>query len=129
MTDSACTVDQLFLLHFISVNMGINEDEIRQSGPNLSVYRKYFENKFIEATQEYYQKESNAFLETNPVTEYMRRAEMRINEEHKRVQTYLHRSTEQELRKQCEGVLVQDHVDKFFDEFESLANNEKDDGR
>ena len=109
--------------------MGINEDEIRQSGPNLSVYRKYLENKFIEATHEYYQKESNAFLETNPVTEYMRRAETRINEEHKRVQTYLHHSTEQELRKQCEVVLVQDHVDKFFDEFEYLANNEKDDGR
>lgn len=117
------------------VELGINEEEnlnnivagIPQikTGGRMSVYREYFEEKFLKDTEAFYLKESTEYLKKYNITEYMNKAESRLNEELKRVQVYLHEETREPLTKACENVLIQKHMEVFHQEFVSLLQNDK----
>lgn len=79
-------------------------------------------------TEDYYRKESAAFLEENPVTAYMAKATDRLNEEDNRVTLYLDQSTRTKLMTQCEAVLISDHSEALHKEFQGLLENERTDG-
>eukprot|EP01111_Echinosteliopsis_oligospora_P010109 TRINITY_DN3086_c0_g1_i1.p1 TRINITY_DN3086_c0_g1~~TRINITY_DN3086_c0_g1_i1.p1 ORF type:complete len:773 (+),score=216.93 TRINITY_DN3086_c0_g1_i1:171-2489(+) len=105
------------------VNLGLNKDKPKEA--TLAVYKEYFEEKFFKATETYYSIESASFIAVNSVAEYMKKVETRLAEEQRRVQQYLHQSSELDLTKLCEKVLIEKHVETIWNEFQTLLEDDK----
>jgi cullin 1 len=68
-------------------------DENNTSRKTLDIYKKYFEERFIQATMIFYKTESEKFIANNSIVEYLKKAETRLKEEETRVDMYLDEST------------------------------------
>jgi cullin 1 len=72
------------------------EDEQQHGKENKThteVYREHFQKPFLTATENYYKAESEAFLAENSISDYLRLAEKRLQEEENRVNLYMHSQT------------------------------------
>ncbi|KAF9014369.1 Cullin-domain-containing protein [Hymenopellis radicata] len=110
------------VLSFVSLGLD-NTDPNKEC---LDVYKEHFETPFIQATELYYKKESEAFLAENTVSEYLKKAEERLREEEDRVERYLHTKTRKELIAKCEDVLIRQHAQLMQDSFQKLLDYDQD---
>lgn len=106
----------------------IGVDEANPKRVNLSVYNSSFQDPFLARTRQFYERESNEFLATNPVTAYLKHAQLRLSDEQERVGLYLHQNSEKELMVACEKALISDHFDVLHGELPKFlaADNEED---
>lgn len=109
---------------FSFVSLGLDNTD-----PNkecLDVYKEHLETPFIDASDVYYKKESEAFLAENTVSDYLKKAEDRLREEEDRVERYLHTKTRKELITKCEHVLIREHAERMWDNFQKLLDYDQD---
>lgn len=79
----------------------------------IHFYKAEFQDPFIAATKEFYKKESDDFLAQNSVSEYMKKAEVRINQETTIAQQYLYSLIEPELKRAIEESLIERHDEEL----------------
>jgi cullin 1 len=106
------------------VSLGLDESDTNKA--SLEVYKEHFESPFIAATEKYYKTESESFLAENNVPTYLKRAEERLREEEDRIERYLNANTRKTLISRCEHVLIREHADKMWDDFQQLLDYDKD---
>ncbi|WVF68727.1 hypothetical protein IAT40_003499 [Kwoniella sp. CBS 6097] len=105
------------------VSLGLDEADAQRQ--NLDVYREYFQAPFLTTTEQYYRAESSAFVGSNSVSDYMKKAEVRLQEEADRVNLYLHDSTRADLKAKCETALIGDHQELMWKEFQTLLDTDR----
>jgi cullin 1 len=105
------------------VSLGLDESDSTKG--NLDVYKQFFEAPFLSSTSEYYARESKQFLAENSVVEYMKKAEIRLEEEKERVDLYLLPDILSPLNKACEKSLIADHTAVLREEFQTLLDNDR----
>lgn len=113
------------LKSYVELSLDENREEFKSDKPELQIYESAFEERFIIETKEFYARESSAFLADNSLMDYMRKTQQRIAEELKRVNSYLHKSTEKALIKTCEDVLIRQHLPLFHQEFQTMLEDSK----
>lgn len=120
------TIDQGLVKKVVDsfVSLGLDESDINKV--SYEVYKEHFETPFLEATEKYYRKESEAFLAENSVPDYLKKAEERLREEEDRVERYLNTNTRKALISKCEHVLIREHADRMWDHFQTLLDYDKD---
>ncbi|KAA8911597.1 hypothetical protein TRICI_003755 [Trichomonascus ciferrii] len=105
------------------VSLGLDENNTKKT--SLAVYKQFFEQRFLDATRDYYTKESDYFLANHSVIEYIKKASQRIQEENGRIQMLLHPSTETTLMPICDEVLIANHAQIIQDEFYTLLSEDR----
>jgi cullin 3 len=63
-----------------------------------SVYESEFETKFLETSVKFYGAESQLYMATNTVSDYMKKVERRMHEEAERVSVYLDPQTDSRIK-------------------------------
>lgn len=109
----------------MTVSLGLDESDSTKS--TMEIYQKYFQSPFLEATTEYYLRESKQFLAENSVVEYMKKAEARLDEEKDRVELYLIEEIRPHLNRTCETALIAEHSPVLREEFQVLLDNDRQD--
>mmetsp|Transcript_1822 Transcript_1822/g.4144 ORF Transcript_1822/g.4144 Transcript_1822/m.4144 type:complete len:766 (-) Transcript_1822:24-2321(-) len=100
------------------VSLGLHRE--RPGETTFDVYQECFEEEFIATTEIYYTSESCSFIEENSVADYMRKVDIRLTEEMRRVQQYLHQSTQAKLLEKLDRVLIEKHKEAMWSEFKNL---------
>ncbi|TFY59045.1 hypothetical protein EVJ58_g6024 [Rhodofomes roseus] len=120
------TIDQTLVKKVVDsfVSLGLDEGDINKV--SYEVYKEHFEAPFLEATEKYYKQESEAFLAENTVAEYLKKAEERLREEEDRVERYLNNNTRKGLISKCEHVLIREHAELMWENFQELLDYDKD---
>ncbi|KAG5642526.1 hypothetical protein DXG03_002599 [Asterophora parasitica] len=120
------TIDQGLAKKVIDsfVSLGLDGTDLNKEC--LDVYKSDFEGPFLATTEDYYKKESEAFLAANSVSDYLRKVEERLREEEDRVERYLHTKTRKDLISKCDDVLIRQHAELMWDSFQTLLDFDKD---
>ncbi|XP_077548310.1 cullin-1-like [Haemaphysalis longicornis] len=107
------------------IELGVNEEDPSSKRPNLTFYKTAFESAFLEDTDRFYNREGSECLNHNSITEYTKRVEQRLKEEKRRVGMYLHESTLAPLVDTFQKVLIEQHLEHFYDEFKLLLRADR----
>ncbi|PFH50426.1 hypothetical protein AMATHDRAFT_61141 [Amanita thiersii Skay4041] len=119
-------IDQGLVKKVVDSLVSLGLDNTDPNKECLDIYKDHFETPFIVGTEQYYKKESETFLAENSVSDYLKKAEDRLREEEDRVERYLHTKTRKELISKCEHVLIREHAELMWDNFQTLLDYDKD---
>lgn len=92
---------------------------------SLKLYQELFERKLLTTTGEYYRTEALKLLNTCTVSEYMKEAIKKLDEERVRASKFLPVSSINKIRSECEERLITDHLDFLYSECKDMVALEK----
>ncbi|GAA0145750.1 ubiquitin-protein ligase [Lithospermum erythrorhizon] len=93
------------------INRGLMRNIVKMLmdiGP--SVYQEDFEKPFLEVSAHFYRAESQKFIECCDCGDYLKKAEMRLNEEIERVSHYLDTKSEAKITRVVENEMIANHM-------------------
>lgn len=91
---------------------------------SLKLYQTNFEAKVLEASGEYFKAEASKLLQTCSVSEYMKEIIRILEEENIRSHKFLHISSIQKLKKECEDRMITDHKGFLYSECKEMVKME-----
>jgi hypothetical protein len=91
-------------------------------------YKEDFGDAFMNATENYYREESESSLAQDIVVDYLRKAEERFKQEVSYGEIFLDQQTHKALVKICEDVLIREHCQWIWENFQNLLDNDHDEG-
>ena len=106
------------------VSLGLDDTDINKA--SLDIYREHLEIPHLEDTERYYEQESKAFLAENSISDYLKKAEERLQEEEDRVDRYLNAETRKQFIGKCEHVLIRRHAELMWESFQIFLDNDRD---
>ncbi|CRK97842.1 CLUMA_CG011218, isoform A [Clunio marinus] len=92
---------------------------------NLKLYENMFEGKMLEASGEYFKSQASKLLQTCSVSQYMQEVIRILDEENIRAHKFMHISSIQKLKKECEDRMITDHKYFLYSECKDMVSNDK----
>eukprot|EP01006_Ploeotia_vitrea_P022893 TRINITY_DN55313_c0_g1_i1.p1 TRINITY_DN55313_c0_g1~~TRINITY_DN55313_c0_g1_i1.p1 ORF type:complete len:826 (-),score=59.68 TRINITY_DN55313_c0_g1_i1:152-2542(-) len=90
-----------------------------------SFYEENFQTAFMEETEHYYTREVNDYLQDHSLAQYMAKMEKRLEDEQRRLVTYLDKNTEGPLMKVLVKVMVENRQDALLNECTSWFDDNR----
>ncbi|CAG8591155.1 13153_t:CDS:10, partial [Acaulospora colombiana] len=91
----------------------------------LKLYVEEFEEPYLEKTRQYYERESALVIANGNISQYMKSACKRLEQEVARNKKYCNESSHSTIIKECETQYVAVHQSRIHSEFESMISNER----
>jgi cullin 3 len=104
------------------VKLGVDPDD--SAKPSLDFYHKTFLTPFLQDSRHFYQTWSNECLSSHTVVDYVSMALLRLEEEEKRGQHYLHSSSVAALVEACQVAFVQPHASVLQNAFVTMLGQD-----
>ncbi|CAG8505419.1 9997_t:CDS:10, partial [Scutellospora calospora] len=101
------------------------ELNILTDNKQLHLYSEVFEKPYLEKTKQYYERESAAVISNDNISQYMKKANERLEQEVARNLKYCHPDSHSIIIKECETQYVAMHQSRIHGEFEAMISNEK----
>lgn len=92
---------------------------------NLKLYENLFETKMLEASGEYFKSQASKLLQSCSVSQYMQEVLRILEEENIRAHKFMHISSIQKLKKECEDRMITDHKSFLYSECKDMVSNDK----
>lgn len=98
--------------------------DYRKKG-NLKLYENIFECKMLEASGEYFKSQASKLLQSCTVSQYMQEVIRILEEENIRSHKFMHVSSIQKLKKECEDRMITDHKTFLYSECKEMVSTDK----
>ncbi|CAG8780117.1 17510_t:CDS:10, partial [Gigaspora margarita] len=92
----------------------------------LHLYNEVFEKPYLEKTRQYYARESAEVISNDNISQYMKKANERLEQEKARNVKYCHPDSHSIIIRECETQYVAVHQSRIHGEFEAMISNERD---
>lgn len=92
---------------------------------NLKLYEDKFEAKMLEASGAYFKSQASKLLQSCSVSQYMQEVIRILDEENMRAHKFMHISSIQKLKKECEDRMITDHKSFLYSECKGMVSNDK----
>ncbi|XP_059479190.1 cullin-2 [Neocloeon triangulifer] len=106
------------------INSFVCVEEYKQK-MQQELYEEIFEKPFLEASGDYYRKEASRMLQEYDIAEYMERVIQKLEEEIKRSNRYLYKTSFEKVRSKFEEHFVENHKDRLLSECPGMVEGER----
>ncbi|KAJ1968156.1 ubiquitin ligase (cullin) of SCF [Dispira parvispora] len=119
------TIDSEYIRDLASSLVYINVgDGSRHDRMNAQVYKEAFNSKFIQTTRSFYTQESDQYRTQHSIVDYLKQAEMWIQEEEQWCERFLPKITLEPLQETCNVVLIESPLPAVCQEFSPLLKRD-----